>query len=105
MSEARRLKITGSQSEGVKAAHGLTIEITCILSTSQKTMSTPLHNKKELAEIRKESLDIYNRIHSVAEDALFVERVAEHYGEYPVIRAIHSLSSPGPDLNGGKQRT
>ena len=51
-----------------------------------KNMSTSLRDKKELADIRKESLDIYNRIHSVAEDALFVENIAEHSGEYPVIR-------------------
>ena len=58
-------------------------------------MSTLLYDKRGLAEIRKESLDIYNRIHSIAEDALFVERVAEHYGEYPVIRAITSCHHLG----------
>jgi hypothetical protein len=63
-------------------------------------MWTSLHDKRELAEIRKESLGIYNRIHSIAKDALFVEKVAEHYSEYPVIRAIHFLSLAGPDLNG-----
>ena len=51
-----------------------------------------MYDKKELAEIRKESLDIYNRIHSIAEDSHFVEKVAEHYSEYPVIRAIYFLS-------------
>ena len=55
-------------------------------------MSTSLYNKKELTEIRKESLDIYNRIHSIAEDALFVEKAAKHYDGYPVIRAAHFLS-------------
>jgi len=68
-------------------------------------MSSPPHDKKELAEIRKESLDIYNRIHSIAEDALFVEKVAEHYSEYPVIRAVHFLSLTGPDSNGNPQQT
>ena len=68
-------------------------------------MSVSLHDKKEVAEIRKESLDIYNRIRSIAEDALFVEKVAECYGEYPVIRAVHLLSLAGPDSNGDPQQT
>lgn len=45
-----------------------------------------LDGGKKLAEIRKESLDIYNRIHSIAEDSLFVARVVENYSEFPVIR-------------------
>lgn len=70
-----------------------------------KTMSTSLHDK-ELVEIRKESLDVYSRIHSIAEDALFVEKVAEHYREYPIIRAVHfSLSWVGQDSNGDPQQT
>ncbi|KAF9653760.1 hypothetical protein BDM02DRAFT_3107753 [Thelephora ganbajun] len=48
-------------------------------------MSTLPYDTKDFAEIRKESLDICNRIHSIAEDVLFVEKVAEHYSEYPVI--------------------
>lgn len=52
-------------------------------------MSTALFDKKGFAEIRKESLDIYNRIHSIAEDALFVESIAEQYNGYPVIREVH----------------
>lgn len=71
----------------------------------QKDMPAPLYGKKEIAEIRKESLDIYNRIHSIAEDSLFVEKVAEHYAKYPVIRAIHFLSLDGPDLNRNPQQT
>ena len=61
-------------------------------------MSTSPHDKKEHAEIRKESLDIYNRVHSIAEDALFVEQVAEHYNGYPIIRAAYFLSLAGPDI-------
>jgi len=68
-------------------------------------MPASLCNKKELAEIRKESLDIYNRIHSIAEDSLFVEKVAEHYSEYPVIRAIRLYSLARPDLIRGPQQT
>lgn len=61
-------------------------------------MSTALsvYDKKGFAEIRKESLDIYNRIHSIAEDALFVESIAEQYNGYPVIREVHFLSLTGP---------
>lgn len=65
------------------------IEITRF--SCKKVMSTLPYDKKELAEIRKESLDIYNRIHSVAEDLLFVEKVAKHYNDYPIIRATHFL--------------
>lgn len=54
-------------------------------------MSITPYDKKGLAEIRKESLDIYNRLRSIAEDALFVERVAEQYNQYPVIRAARFL--------------
>lgn len=63
-------------------------------------MSSALHDKKELAEIRKESLDIYNRIHSIAEDALFVERIAEEYDGYPMIRAAHFPFSVGLHSDG-----
>ena len=62
-------------------------------------MSTAPHVKKELAEIRKESLNIYNRIHSIAEDSLFVENVAEQYSGYPVIRAVHPLLLAGLHSN------
>lgn len=51
-------------------------------------MPIPLDSGKELAEIRKESLDVYNRIHSIADDSLFVERVVENYSEFPVIRTV-----------------
>ena len=86
---------------GSSAQPTVTIEITHV---PQKTMSTP-HDRKELAEIRKESLDICNRIHSIAEDALFVQKVAEHYCEYPVIRAVDFLSYAGPNLNEDPQQT
>ncbi|TCD69514.1 hypothetical protein EIP91_007444 [Steccherinum ochraceum] len=38
-----------------------------------------------LALIRKESLDIYNRVHSIAEDVGFVDHVCEAYPELPVV--------------------
>jgi hypothetical protein len=68
-------------------------------------MSTALDDKKGLAEIRKEYLNIYNRIHSIAEDALFVDKVAEQYSEYLVIRAVHFLLLSGRHSNGHSQRT
>lgn len=68
-------------------------------------MSAALYNKSGLAEIRKESLDIYNRIHSITEDALFVEKVAEQYDEYPVIRVSRSLSLNGLYSTTSSQQT
>ncbi|KAI0629429.1 initiator tRNA phosphoribosyl transferase [Trametes polyzona] len=38
-----------------------------------------------LAYVRKESLDIYNRLHSIAEDVHFVQRVHESYPDLPVL--------------------
>lgn len=40
------------------------------------------------AFLRKESLDIYNRIHSIAEDIHFVDRVHEVYPNLPILRAL-----------------
>ncbi len=39
-----------------------------------------------LAHIRRESLDVFNRIHSVAEDVQFVRAVAAAY-DLPILRA------------------
>jgi len=79
------------------------IEITRTISS--KTMPTSPSDGKELAEIRKESLDTYNRIHSIAADSLFVAKVVEHYSEYPVIRAVPFASSVGQELNRNPQQT
>lgn len=76
-----------------------------IAHACHKNMSTALYDKKGLAEIRKESLDIYNRIHSIAEDALFVQEVAEQYNGYPVIRTVRFLSSDGLHSDGDSQQT
>lgn len=43
-------------------------------------------NAQALAYVRKESLDIFNRLHSILEDVRFVERVCEAYPGLPVIR-------------------
>ncbi|KAI6046423.1 tRNA A64-2'-O-ribosylphosphate transferase [Pisolithus marmoratus] len=37
------------------------------------------------AELRRESQDIYNRIHSIAEDAEFVKQVHQHYRDFPLL--------------------
>ena len=81
--------------------HGSSVQLTVAIEITHvppKTMSGSPHDRKELTEIRKEYLDIYNRIHSIAEDTLFVQRVAEHYCGYPVIRAVY-FSYAGPNLN------
>jgi hypothetical protein len=46
-----------------------------------------------LAHIRKESLDLYNRIHSIAEDVAFVAQVYSHFQRLPILRAYRSLKS------------
>ncbi len=43
-------------------------------------------NAQALAYVRKESLDIFNRIHSVQEDIRFVGQVHEAYSELPILR-------------------
>ena len=43
-------------------------------------------NVEALAYMRKESLDIYNRLHSVQEDVRFVGRIHEAYPDLPIIR-------------------
>ena len=43
-------------------------------------------NAQALAYVRKESLDIFNRIHSVKEDVGFVGQVHRAYPELPIIR-------------------
>lgn len=37
------------------------------------------------AELRRESQDIYNRIHSIAEDAEFVKQVHQHFRDLPLL--------------------
>jgi hypothetical protein len=56
-----------------------------------------MSSKTELAVLRKESLDIYNRIHSIAEDIIFVHQICKIYPDYPIIRMlsvfrIHQIS-------------
>ena len=50
-------------------------------------------NAQALAYVRKESLDIFNRLHSIQEDIRFVECVREAYADLPIIRApVYHLS-------------
>lgn len=49
-------------------------------------MSDP--SKVVLAEIRRESQDIYNRIHSIHEDSAFVSEVINEYAELPLLRSL-----------------
>lgn len=39
-----------------------------------------------LSELRKESLDVYNRIHSIVEDVKFVNEVHAAYPQLPILR-------------------
>lgn len=43
-----------------------------------------------LAELRRESQSIFNRIHSIAEDAAFVQQVHNHYPDLPLLRTFIS---------------
>ena len=44
-----------------------------------------------LAVLRKESQSIFNRVHSIAEDAAFVTHVHVHYSNLPLLRAFLPL--------------
>jgi hypothetical protein len=46
-----------------------------------------------LAYIRRESLDIYNRIQSIGADIAFVEQVRAAYPAVPLIRSVVRLLS------------
>jgi len=40
-----------------------------------------------LSYLRRESADIYNRLHSIEEDIAFVNRVRKAYPEIPILRS------------------
>lgn len=42
-----------------------------------------------LAYIRKESLDIFNRLHSISEDVSFVNEVHKVYPDIPILRMLY----------------
>ncbi|KAF9029360.1 initiator tRNA phosphoribosyl transferase [Hymenopellis radicata] len=43
------------------------------------------NTRDALAEIRREASDIYNRLHSIEEDTIFVETVAKSYPDLPLL--------------------
>lgn len=43
-----------------------------------------------LEYLRKESADIFNRLHSIAEDAAFVEHVHQAYPTIPLLGKVYS---------------
>lgn len=46
----------------------------------------PITNRSEAFKaIRKESLDIFNRLHSIDEDASFASSIAHAYPSFPVV--------------------
>ena len=46
----------------------------------------PITNRSEAFKaIRKESLDVFNRLHSINEDASFVSSIAHAYPSFPVV--------------------
>ena len=53
-------------------------------------------NAEALAYVRKESLDIFNRLHSVQEDIGFVQRVCEAYPDLPILRMYSMLLARMP---------
>ncbi|KAH7883244.1 tRNA A64-2'-O-ribosylphosphate transferase, partial [Phlebopus sp. FC_14] len=57
----------------------------CWSTPPPSTMSSRQATALALAELRKESQDIYNRIRSIAEDAAFVDEVRRHYKDLPLI--------------------
>ena len=52
-------------------------------------------NAQALAYVRKESLDIFNRIHSVKEDVRFVGHTHEAYPELPILRMFFLIMYSG----------
>jgi hypothetical protein len=46
-----------------------------------------------LRYLRKESIDIYNRLHSIAEDVEFIQQVHDAYPNVPLLRAYLLSSS------------
>lgn len=62
-----------------------TIRIIEVALHNTNTMPPNLH-AEAFAHLRKESLDIYNRIHSIQEDIAFVDTVREAYPTLTMLR-------------------
>jgi hypothetical protein len=51
-------------------------------------VSTESRNKNALEQIRKEKLSTFNRLHSIHEDAMFIQEVLIRYNKFPVVGAL-----------------
>ena len=56
-----------------------------------------------LVQIRRESLDIYNRLHSIEEDIAFVNLVHDIYVDLPLIREYASFQCMLADIDPDKR--
>jgi hypothetical protein len=56
-----------------------------------------------LGQIRRESLDIYNRLHSIEEDINFVNLVHDIYADLPLIREDASFQRIPADIDPDKR--
>ncbi|KAJ3569476.1 hypothetical protein NP233_g5029 [Leucocoprinus birnbaumii] len=68
----------------MQATPMLTAEREDIQNLPTATLTIQAH-ADALAALRKESLDIYNRLHSIEEDISFVNRVNDHYPDFPLL--------------------
>lgn len=52
-------------------------------------LRSPITNQSEAFKaIRKECLDVFNRLHSIDEDASFVSSIAHAYSSFPVVGMV-----------------
>ena len=61
------------------------------MNTTLKLLSKPSVETEALSYLRRESLDIYNRLHSIEEDVLFVNQIRLAYPDFAFLRADYSL--------------
>lgn len=48
-------------------------------------MDLPTETQSRIEEeIRRDKLSTFNRLHSIAEDAAWVQSIAKHYGQFPI---------------------
>lgn len=59
---------------------------------SEKLDGIEDYNAQALAHIRRESLDLYNRVRSIAEDVEFVNTISQVYPSLPILRESSSRS-------------
>ncbi|THH18669.1 hypothetical protein EW146_g2336 [Bondarzewia mesenterica] len=79
---------------------GLSHNITSMMPDQESVLTV---QGRALAYLRKECLDLYNRLHSIEDDILFVNRVRETYPAQALLRTHASFSSwlsvPSIDIN------